>query len=131
VELGAGTIRWVADEGGRIDYWITAGDAPAEMMASYTLATGRPPRLPEWASGVWQSKLRYRTQDGLLAVARQHEERGLPLSVIFCDFFRWPRMGDWRFEDSGWPDPAAMVRGAGRSRGAPRRLGVAEGRTRQ
>jgi alpha-D-xyloside xylohydrolase len=109
VELGADTTRWVADAGGRVDYWITAGDTPAQILDSYTRATGRPPLLPEWASGFWQSKLRYRTQDELLTVARQYKERGLPLSVIVCDFFHWPRMGDWRFEKSEWPDPAAMV----------------------
>ena len=109
VELGTDTTRWVADAGGRIDYWITAGDTPAQVMDAYTLATGRPPLLPEWATGFWQSKLRYRTQDELLAVARQYKERGLPLSVIVCDFFHWPRMGDWRFEPGEWPDPAAMA----------------------
>ncbi|MYS88681.1 MULTISPECIES: TIM-barrel domain-containing protein [Streptomyces] len=109
VELGADTTRWTADAGGRVDYWITAGDAPAQIIDTYTRASGRPPLLPEWASGFWQSKLRYRTQDELLAVARQYKERGLPLSVIVCDFFHWPRMGDWRFEESEWPDPAAMV----------------------
>ncbi|MBA2950127.1 glycoside hydrolase family 31 protein [Streptomyces himalayensis] len=110
VELGADTTRWVADGGGRVDYWVTAGDTPAQIIDAYTLVTGRPPLLPEWASGFWQSKLRYRTQDELLAVARQYKERGLPLSVIVCDFFHWPKMGDWRFEESEWPDPAAMVK---------------------
>ncbi|MFD0327489.1 TIM-barrel domain-containing protein [Streptacidiphilus monticola] len=110
VELGADTTRWTADAGGRIDYWITAGGTPAEILDSYTRATGRPPLLPAWASGFWQSRLRYRTQEELLSVARQFKERGLPLSVIVCDFFHWPRMGDWRFEESEWPDPAAMVK---------------------
>ncbi|MFC5665221.1 TIM-barrel domain-containing protein [Kitasatospora misakiensis] len=109
VELGADTTRWTADGGGRVDYWITAGDTPAQIIDAYTLATGRPPLLPEWASGFWQSKLRYRTQDELLAVAREYKERGLPLSVIVCDYFHWPNMGDWRFEENEWPDPAAMV----------------------
>ncbi|WP_105968128.1 glycoside hydrolase family 31 protein [Streptomyces geranii] len=109
VELAADTTRWTADRGRQIDYWITAGD-PAEILASYADATGHPPLLPEWASGFWQSKLRYRTQDELLAVAREYKERGLPLSVIVCDFFHWPKMGDWRFEESEWPDPAAMTK---------------------
>jgi len=109
VELGADTTRWTADAGGRVDYWITAGDTPAQILDAYTGATGRPPLLPEWASGFWQSRLRYRTQGELLAVAREYKERGLPLSVIVCDFFHWPRMGDWRFERGEWPDPAAMA----------------------
>ncbi|MEU0999979.1 glycoside hydrolase family 31 protein [Streptomyces tibetensis] len=114
VELGADATRWTADAGGRIDYWITAGDTPAQILDAYTQATGRPPLLPEWASGFWQSRLRYRTQDELLSVARQYKERGLPLSVIVCDFFHWPRMGDWRFEPAEWPDPTAMTQELGR-----------------
>ncbi|MGP3971427.1 glycoside hydrolase family 31 protein [Streptomyces sp. 6N223] len=110
VELGGDTTRWVADSGRQIDYWITAGDTPADIMASYADATGHPPLLPEWATGFWQSKLRYRTQEELLAVAREYARRELPLSVIICDFFHWPRMGDWRFEDSEWPDPEAMTK---------------------
>ncbi|WP_189788539.1 TIM-barrel domain-containing protein [Streptomyces capitiformicae] len=39
----------------------------------------------------------------------QHKERGLPLSGIICDFFRWPEPGDRRFEESEWPDLAAMA----------------------
>ncbi|GAA3437587.1 glycoside hydrolase family 31 protein [Kutzneria kofuensis] len=110
VELAEDTTRWVADSAQQIDYWITAGDTPAEITASYADATGHPPLLPGWATGFWQSKLRYRTQEELLAVAREHTGRGLPLSVIVCDYFHWPRMGDWRFEPSEWPDPEGMVK---------------------
>jgi len=110
VELAADTTRWVADSAGQIDYWIIAGDTPAEIMAGYAEATGHPPLLPEWASGFWQSKLRYRDQEELLAVAREYARRDLPLSVVVCDFFHWPRMGDWCFEPSEWPDPGAMVK---------------------
>ncbi|MFI9817684.1 glycoside hydrolase family 31 protein [Saccharothrix variisporea] len=109
VELGADTTRWVADSTTQLDYWIIAGDTPADITAGYVDVTGHPPLLPEWASGFWQSKLRYRDQEELLAVAREYARRGLPLSVIVCDFFHWPHMGDWRFEPDEWPDPAAMV----------------------
>ncbi len=47
--------------------------------------------LPEWASGFWQCKLRYKTQDELLNVAREYKRRGLPLSVIVIDYFHWTR----------------------------------------
>jgi alpha-D-xyloside xylohydrolase len=65
--------------------------------------------LPEWASGFWQCKLRYKTQDELLAVAREYKRRGLPISVIVIDYFHWTRQGDWKFDPDEWPDPAAMV----------------------
>src|SRR5438309_1524965 len=110
VELGYNTTRWVAEATPQLDYWITAGATPAEIMEHYADATGHSPTFPAWAAGFWQSKLRYRTQDELLAVAREHKRRGLPLSVIVCDFFHWPHLGDWCFEPSEWPDPRAMVR---------------------
>ena len=79
-------------------------------MERYADLTGHAPVLPEWASGFWQCKLRYRTQDELLAVAREHKRRGLPMSVIVIDYIHWTKMGEWKFDPVCWPDPAAMVR---------------------
>ncbi len=109
VELGANGTRWVADEARQLDYWIVAGATPASIVERYVAATGLPPMLPAWAAGFWQSKLRYRTQDEVLEVAREHRRRGLPLDVIVIDAGHWTLMGDWRFDPEHWPDPAAMV----------------------
>ena len=113
VEFAENGTRWVADDARQIDYWITTGDNPREILSHYADATGHPPMLPEWASGFWQSKLRYRTQDELLGVAREYHRRDLPLSVIVADFFHWTHLGDWRFDPAEWPDPAGMVRELG------------------
>jgi alpha-D-xyloside xylohydrolase len=109
VELGSNRTRWSADGARQIDYWVTTGRTPAEIVSRYARVTGLPPVLPEWASGFWQSKLRYRTQDELLEVAREYKRRGLPLSVIVCDYFHWTHQGEWRFDSAEWPDPQAMV----------------------
>jgi alpha-D-xyloside xylohydrolase len=109
VELGADTTRWVAEASRQLDYWITLGDAPADILEHYADATGHPPALPPWAAGFWQCKLRYSSQDELLSVAREHKRRGLPLSVIVIDGLHWPLMGDWCFYAKDWPDPTAMV----------------------
>lgn len=92
-----------------IDYWITAGDTPKDIVRNYTEAVGRSPEFPYDALGLWQSKLRYRTQDELLEVAREYKRRGIPLDVIMIDFFHWPRQGDWKFDREYWPDPQAMM----------------------
>ncbi len=110
VELGASQTRWVAEATSQLDYWITAGSSPAAIMEHYADATGHAPEFPHWASGFWQCKLRYRTQDELLSVVRGYRERGLPLSVVIIDFFNWTLQGDWRFDPNDWPDPAEMVR---------------------
>ena len=109
VELGTTVTRWVAEATRQWDYWITAADEPAELLRAYGEATGRAPMMPDWASGFWQCKLRYKTQDELLRIAREYKRRGLPLSVIVIDYFHWTRQGEWRFEPQEWPDPGAMV----------------------
>ena len=110
VELGANRTRWVAEAAPQIDYWVTVGPEPAEILNHYAAATGRSPLLPEFAAGFWQCKLRYQNQAELLGVAREYKRRGLPLSVIVVDYFHWAMMGDWSFDPKCWPDPGAMVR---------------------
>jgi alpha-D-xyloside xylohydrolase len=108
VELAHTGTRWVSDSARQIDYWVTAG-TPADILRHYADVTGHSPELPSWASGFWQCKLRYRTQEELLEVAREYHRRGLPLSVIVSDFFHWTHLGEWRFDPDEWPDPQAMV----------------------
>ena len=93
----------------QLDYWVVGGDTPAEIMREYGEATGFAPEMPEYGLGFWQCKLRYWNQEQLLEVAREHRRRGLPLDVIVADYFHWPKLGDYRFEDEFWPNPKAMV----------------------
>jgi alpha-D-xyloside xylohydrolase len=110
VELGYNATRWVAEAAPQIDYWITAGDTPTEILSHYADVTGHVPMLPDWASGFWQCKLRYAGQEELISVAEEYHRRELPLSVIVIDYFHWTRQGDWRFNPEYWPDPSQMVK---------------------
>ena len=108
--FGANITSWEAESTKGMDYWITAGDTPAEIEEAYAGATGRVPMMPEYAMGFWQCKLRYQTQEELLQVAREYKRLGLPISVIVVDFFHWPKQGEWRFDPTYWPDPDGMIR---------------------
>ncbi|HWG26847.1 glycoside hydrolase family 31 protein [Actinospica sp.] len=108
VELALNGTRWVADSARQLDYWIVSGD-PAQIQRTYADVTGHVPMLPEWAAGFWQCKLRYRSQEELLEVAREYHRRGIPLDVIVADFFHWTHLGEWRFDPAEWPDPDAAV----------------------
>jgi len=101
--------EWVAESALQLDYWITAGESPDQITAAYADVTGHAPMMPEYGLGYWQCKLRYWSQEQLLEVAREHKRRGLPIDVIVADFFHWPKMGDFRFDEEFWPDPVAMV----------------------
>ena len=93
-----------------MDYWIVAGDTPAEIEESYAAVTGTVPMMPEYGLGFWQCKLRYQTQEELLEVAREYKRRKLPIDVIVIDYFHWPKQGEWKFDPVYWPDPDAMIR---------------------
>jgi alpha-D-xyloside xylohydrolase len=109
VIFGKNVTEWIALSTDILDYWIVAGDTPAEIEEAYAKATGTVPMMPDYAMGFWQCKLRYQTQAELLQIAREYVRRGLPISVIVADFFHWPNQGDWKFDPEYWPDPRAMV----------------------
>jgi len=108
--FGANKTEWYAKTTRKMDYFITAGDTPAQIEKQYSDAVGRTPMMPEFGLGYWQCKLRYRNQDEILAVAREHKRRGLPMDAIVVDFFHWTMQGEFKFEPRDWPDPDAMVK---------------------
>ncbi len=109
VELAENGTRWFADAARELDYVVFCGDSFQEIVKAYFSVTGSPSPVPTWATGFWQSKLRYSSQKEILAVAREYRRRELPLSVIVVDYFHWTAMGDWKFDPEQWPDPARMA----------------------
>ncbi len=108
VTFGKNITEWKADALKDMDYWLTVGDAPADIIEKYTAVTGRAPMMRDDLMGLWQCKLRYRTQDEVLEVAREYKKRGIRLDVIVIDFFHWTLQGDWDWDYEYWPDPKAM-----------------------
>ena len=108
--FGTNMTEWTARSTKELDYWIVAGDSPAAIESRYSAVTGRAPMMPEYGLGYWQCKLRYRDQEEVLSVAREHKRRGYPLDVIVVDFFHWTLEGDYKFDPRCFPDPSAMVR---------------------
>ena len=110
VEFSKDRTRWVAQGTEIIDYWLCLAPTPKEILSAYADVVGHAPVLPHWATGFWQSRLRYMSQNELLEVARRYKDLGIPLSVIVTDFIHWPAMGDYEFDPEEYPDPAAMMR---------------------
>ena len=71
VSFGRNRTTWHADSTKQMDYWVTAGDRPADISRNYADATGHVPMMPEYGLGFWQCKLRYWNQEQLLEVARE------------------------------------------------------------
>ena len=108
VELAANRTRWSVGATRKIDFVVIAGN-PREVSAALADLTGHAPVMPHWATGFWQCRLRYETQEDLLAVARRYREENIPLSAIVCDYFHWTEQGDYRFDPRWWPDVKAMT----------------------
>ena len=108
VELAENRMRWRADATRKLDFVVIAGN-PKEVSETLADLTGHAPVMPHWATGFWQSRLRYETQEDLLAVARRYHEENVPLSAIICDYFHWTEQGDYRFDPRYWPDVRAMT----------------------
>eukprot|EP01062_Namystynia_karyoxenos_P006725 TRINITY_DN12358_c0_g1_i1.p1 TRINITY_DN12358_c0_g1~~TRINITY_DN12358_c0_g1_i1.p1 ORF type:complete len:709 (+),score=168.55 TRINITY_DN12358_c0_g1_i1:75-2129(+) len=117
-----GATNWTANAATSFDIWVTtSGDASretegswaAQVLSHYADATGHAPVLPKWATGLWQSKNRYQTQDELLDVVRGYRSRNLSISVIVIDYFSWSPQwvaGDYRFDSTCWPDPEGLIK---------------------
>ncbi|KAL1584610.1 hypothetical protein WHR41_06970 [Cladosporium halotolerans] len=108
--LGKNVMSFEAHSTKTLDYWVAAGDSPAEIEEGYADVTGKVPMMPEYGLGFWQCKLRYWNQEQLLSVAREYRKRELPIDLIVIDFFHWKNQGEWSFDPKFWPDPAAMVK---------------------
>ena len=107
-------VRWDTMDAPLLDFWVTVPSAAAadpfkQLLGQFGDATGKPPAMPSFATGFWQCKNRYRTQEELLAAARGYKERELPISVIVIDYLHWRHFGDFALDPRCWPDPAAMV----------------------
>ncbi|KAE8146193.1 putative glycosyl hydrolase [Aspergillus avenaceus] len=108
--FGTNTMSFEAYSTKSLDYWVVAGDTPAEIEEGYAKVTGYVPMMPEYGLGFWQCKLRYWNQEQLLNVAREYQRRKIPLDLIVIDFFHWKHQGDWSFDPEFWPDPDAMIK---------------------
>lgn len=108
VELSNNRTRWSSDCCSAVDY-VVIGGTPKQACSVLADLTGHAPEMPQWATGFWQSRLRYETQDELLGVARKYRRLGIPLSAIVVDYFHWTEQGDYKFDKNYWPDVRAMA----------------------
>ncbi|MGN0507527.1 MAG: TIM-barrel domain-containing protein [Lachnospiraceae bacterium] len=107
-ELSNNRTRFSSDCCRAIDY-VVIGGTPKEVCSALADLTGHAPEMPEWATGFWQSRLRYETQEELLSVARKYKELQIPVSAMVVDYFHWTEQGDYQFDPNYWQDVKAMA----------------------
>lgn len=114
-DLGATSAASAAltvDEGA-LDLFIFLGPDLRAILGDYTALTGRMPRTPRWAFGLWTSRCRYQTRaEAEEAVARLRAE-DIPVDVVGIDpaWLAVPGLNtDFVWNEGAFPDPPGMVR---------------------
>ena len=101
---------WSSEVGSRVSFFVIAGATTDEIYSGYRALTGPTPLLPKAAYGFIQCKLRYRTQQEVLDVAKGYRQRHLPADMMVVDFLHYTKMGQMDFIPEDWPDPSDMNR---------------------
>lgn len=114
-EVGSEAVERVqfSVAGEKLEYFIIAGDTPAEILDRYTQLTGRPASVPAWSYGLWLSTSFTTDYDEATvnSFIDGMAERDLPLSVFHFDCF-WMREFNWsdfEWDPRVFPDPAGML----------------------
>jgi alpha-D-xyloside xylohydrolase len=107
-----GHTVWRSPVADAIDYVVIAGPSADEVMAGYREISGATPVLPRWAYGYIHCRERFHSSTEIVDTLREFRRRKLPVDVMVQDWQYWGRHG-WnamRFDETAYPDPAAMVR---------------------
>lgn len=102
VFFGKNIKKWTAFNDCSIDYLVTVGKCPKQILEQFSNMLGRAPMIDTSLLGLWQSKLRYQTLEELKEVVQGYNTRKVPLSVIVIDYFHWPAQGDFKFDLNYW-----------------------------
>ncbi|GAA2752507.1 alpha-xylosidase [Amnibacterium kyonggiense] len=115
-EVGSEAVQRVqfSVEGESLQYFVIAGDSPAQILERYTALTGRPPEVPAWSWGTWLSTSFTTDYDEATVTSFLDgmRDRDLPLSVFHfdCSWMRELQWTDFVWDERVFPDPEGMLR---------------------
>lgn len=74
--------------GGNLDFYVLAGDTPAEIARKYCVLTGFPTLPPKWLLGFWLSwVLEVTSQDEIIKIIERMRREEIPLDVLVLDLY--------------------------------------------
>ncbi|KAG4429961.1 hypothetical protein IFR05_014556 [Cadophora sp. M221] len=103
----------VSVQGEQIRWYIIHGPSPKQILANYTLLTGRPPLPPAWSFGLWLSTsfLTDYSEDVITTQLERMKTESIPMSVLHFDCF-WMKAHQWcnfTFDPVFFPDIKAFL----------------------
>jgi oligosaccharide 4-alpha-D-glucosyltransferase len=98
---------------GKWAYYLIHGNNNDEILANYTLLTGRQPLPPRWAFGYIQSKLGYDNESDATVAITKLQDQGFPVDALALDQHWYGGQNlrgniDWDIKN--WPNAAGMVK---------------------
>lgn len=103
---------WRSPVAEAIDYVVIAGPSADEVFEGWREIAGATPMMPRWAYGYIHCRERFHSSQEIVDTLREFRRRKLPVDVMVQDWQYWGRHG-WnamRFDETHYPDPAALVR---------------------
>lgn len=89
-------------------YYKKSADLPAAVASFYKATIPSLPMLPKWAFGFIQSKYGYKTQEEVVNLVNEFENKKIPLSAVVLDLYWFKRMGDLDWNLEAFPDPESL-----------------------
>jgi alpha-glucosidase (family GH31 glycosyl hydrolase) len=101
-------------EGSRKTYQVLANDSWDDLMTSWTVLTGRQPKLPLWALGNFASRFGYHSQLEVEDVVSRFQKDSIPLDAVIIDLYWFGKtiqgtLGNLEFYRDSFPEPEKMV----------------------
>ncbi len=92
-------------ETGIIDVCIFYSKNPKELLNYYTDLTGKPPLIPKWAFGLWNTS--YPVENHIAAEQRieEHRKRKIPLDALVLDYHWESGFHNFQWRKNLFPDP--------------------------
>lgn len=100
-------------QGEQIRWYIIYGPTPKEVLAKYTMLTGRAPLPPAWSFGLYLSTsfLTDYSENVVMSQLDGMRERSIPMSVLHFDCF-WMKAHQWTnftFDEEFFPDAKGFL----------------------
>ena len=95
--------------GGEADLLVVYGPRFKDVIEEYTGLTGRPPLLPLWAFGLWNTSYPVEDAEATLARVRKHRTIGIPLDCVILDYHWENAFHDFQWRAKLFPDPPQFL----------------------
>ncbi len=101
-------VIYTGDE--HLDLFFFFG-TPKQIVSEYTALTGRSPVPPLWSFGLWMSRITYKSEEEVRAVAANHRQLEIPCDVIHLDtgWFEKDWRCDYQFSERRFRDATQMA----------------------